>query len=258
MADWNANLYRQFEQERTRPAKELLDRVALDQPRMVVDLGCGPGNSTELLVRRFPAAEILGLDSSANMLADARARLPRTRFVRADIAAWQPQEAPDLLYANAALQWVPDHATLFPRLLSLVKPGGALAVQMPDNLDEPSHRLMRELAAKGPWAALIGDAEAKRAKPLSAGAYYDLLAARAEEIDIWRTTYYHPMPSDAAIVAWLRATGLKPFADPLPPDLQAKFLAAYQQAIAAAYPPQADGIRLLAFPRLFIVARRPA
>jgi trans-aconitate 2-methyltransferase len=256
MADWNAALYRQFEQERTRPAQELLDRVTLERARTVVDLGCGPGNSTELLVRRFPDADVLGLDTSDDMLANARKRLPRTRFGKADIAGWRPEQAPDLLYANAALQWVPDHGTLFPRLLSLLKPGGVLAVQMPDNLDEPSHRLMREVAAQGPWAALIGDAGAKRAKRLPAADYYDLLAAQADEIDIWHTTYYHPMPSAEAIVTWVRATGLRPFLDPLPPAQQADFLAAYERAIDEAYPPHAGGTRLLAFPRLFIVARR--
>ncbi|HWU00531.1 MAG TPA: trans-aconitate 2-methyltransferase [Terriglobales bacterium] len=256
MADWNAALYRQFEQERTRPAQELLDRVALEHARTVIDLGCGPGNSTELLVRRFPAADVLGLDSSEDMLASARQRLPQTRFTKADIASWQPERAPDLLYANAALQWVPDHAALFPRLLSLLQPGGVLAVQMPDNLDEPSHRLMREVAADGPWAALIGDASAKRAKRLPAADYYDLLAGLGDDIDIWRTTYYHLMPSAEAIVTWVRATGLRPFLDPLPAPLQAEFLATYQRAIDDAYPSHAGGTRLLAFPRLFIVARR--
>ena len=255
MADWNAALYRQFEQERTRPAQELLNRVTLGNPRAIVDLGCGPGNSTELLVQRFPKAEVLGLDSSDDMLASARARLPGCRFIKADIAAWQPDQAPDLLYANAALQWVPDHARLFPHLLSLLAAGGCLAIQMPDNLDEPSHRLMRAVAAQDPWASLIGDAGAKRAKRQPATAYYDLLA-RAAEIDIWQTTYHHLMPSAEAIVSWVRATGLRPFLDPLPPEMQSDFLTAYQREIEAAYPPHADGMRLLAFPRLFIVARR--
>jgi trans-aconitate 2-methyltransferase len=256
MADWNADLYRQFEEERTRPARELLDRVNLDAPGEVIDLGCGPGNSTELLLARYPAAQVLGLDTSDDMLASARKRLLACRFIKADIASWQPQQAPDLLYANAALQWVPDHVRLFPRLTSLLASNGMLAVQMPDNLDEPTHRLMREVAATGPWAPLIGDAGAKRAKCLQAADYYDLLAPQARDIDIWRTTYYHLMPSAAAIVSWLRATGLKPFVDPLPAAMQVDFLAAYQARIDAAYPPHADGKRLLAFPRLFLTARR--
>ena len=147
-----------------------------------------------------------------------------------------------------------DHERLLPRLLSALAPGGVLAVQMPDNLDEPSHRLMRDTAA-----ALLGtpadDADKHRARILSAQQYYDLLTPQAD-VDVWRTTYHHRMDDAAAIVQWLRATGLKPYVDPLTPELQAQFLAEYQRRIDLAYPARADGKRLLAFPRLFIVARR--
>lgn len=253
MSDWNPALYSRFEDERTRPAAELLARVPLDAPRQVVDLGCGPGNSTELLVQRFPAAHIVGTDSSQAMLATARQRLPQVRFEQGDIADWAPAEPVDLAYANASLQWVSDHERLLPRLLSALAPGGVLAVQMPDNLDEPSHVLMRETAA-----ALLGvpadDAGKQRARILPAPRYYDLLAPLAD-VDVWRTTYHHRMDDAAAIVQWLRATGLKPYLDPLPPELQAQFLAEYQRRIERAYPPCSDGKRLLAFPRLFIVAQ---
>jgi trans-aconitate 2-methyltransferase len=254
MSDWNPALYTRFEDERTRPAAELLARVPLDAPRFVVDLGCGPGNSTELLVKRFPAARIVGTDSSQAMLTTARQRLPQLSFEQGDIAQWAPAESVDLAYANASLQWVGDHPRLLPRLLSALAPGGVLAVQMPDNLDEPSHRLMRETAA-----ALLGiaadDADQHRARILPAQQYYDLLTPQAD-VDVWRTTYYHRMDDAAAIVQWLRATGLKSYVDPLAPELQARFLTEYQRRIESAYPPRADGKRLLAFPRLFIVARR--
>jgi trans-aconitate 2-methyltransferase len=255
MSDWNPALYRRFEDERTRPAAELLARVPLDAPRCVVDLGCGPGNSTELLVQRFPDARVTGTDNSPAMVEAARQRLPGVAFKLSDIATWQPAEAPDLVYANAALQWVPDHATLMPRLLSTVARGGVLAVQMPDNLDQPSHVLMRETAADARFAAAIGEPDKLRARVLPVDAYYDLLA-KAADVDVWRTTYHHLMDDAAAIVKWVTATGLRPFLDALPPDLQAPYLAAYQRRIDAAYPPRADGRRLLAFPRLFIVARR--
>ena len=254
MSDWDPALYTRFEDERTRPAAELLARVPLDAPRFVVDLGCGPGNSTELLLRRFPSARIVGTDSSQAMLATARQRLPQLSFEQGDIAQWVPAEPVELAYANAALQWVGDHPRLLPRLLSALAPGGVLAVQMPDNLDEPSHRLMRETAA-----ALLGiaadDGDPHRARILPAQQYYDLLAPQAD-VDVWRTTYYHRMDDAAAIVQWLRATGLKPYVDPLAPELRARCLAEYQRRIELAYPPRADGKRLLAFPRLFIVARR--
>ncbi|NRF68783.1 trans-aconitate 2-methyltransferase [Aquincola sp. S2] len=257
MSDWNPALYRRFEDERTRPAVELLARVPLQSPQRVFDLGCGPGNSTELLVQRFPDSQVVGTDNSPAMITSARERLPSLSFELSDIAAWQPDAPADLVYSNAALQWVPDHAQLLPRLVSTLAPGGVLALQMPDNLDEPSHVLMRETAADARFAAAIGDADKLRARVLPVAAYYDLLAPLAE-VDVWRTIYQHPMADAAAIVQWVRATGLKPFVDPLSPELQALYLAEYQRRIDAAYPARADGQRLLAFPRLFIVARRRA
>lgn len=259
MSDWNPALYRRFEDERTRPAAELLARVPLAHASCVVDLGCGPGNSTELLTRRFPQARVLGVDNSASMLASARERVPGAQFEMADIAQWQPAEgaAPDLLFANAALQWVPDHAALLPRLFQLLAPGGVLAVQMPDNREEPSHRCMREVARDPAWAAQIGDADRVRTPLLGVAAYYDLLAPMAAQVDIWHTVYQHPMGNPQAIVDWLSSTGLRPFVDPLDSSARAGFLAAYTQAIDAAYPARADGQRLLAFPRLFLVAHKP-
>lgn len=256
--DWNPELYRRFEDERTRPARELLARVPLERPVRVADLGCGPGNSTELLRERYPGAALLGMDSSAAMLASARERLPGVCLEQADIADWVPAEAPDLIYSNAALQWVDGHERLVPRLLALLAPGGVLAVQMPDNRDEPTHRLMREVAASPRFARRIGDAAAVRSRILPLADYYDLLAPHAAEVDVWRTTYQHRMDSPQAIVEWLRGTGLRPFLDPLPPAERSAFLAEYTRRIDAAYPARADGRRLLAFPRLFFVARRAA
>jgi trans-aconitate 2-methyltransferase len=256
--DWNPELYRRFEDERTRPARELLARVALRTAMRVYDLGCGPGNSTELLVERFAGAQVIGIDNSEPMLASARERLPQCRFELGDIAHWQVETPADLIYSNAALQWVGAHETLIPRLFDQLAPGGVLAIQMPDNRDEPTHRSMREVAALAPWSALIGDAATLRTKILTIADYYDLLAPHAAEVDVWRTAYQHPMASAAAIVEWVRATGLKPFVDPLPYAQRKTFLAEYEARIERAYPPRADGRRLLAFPRLFIVARRPA
>jgi trans-aconitate 2-methyltransferase len=255
-SDWNPDLYRRFEDERTRPARELLARVPLAEASCVYDLGCGPGNSTELLVGRFPNARVVGTDNSETMLDSARKRLPTCTFDLSDIAQWQPADAPDLIYANASLQWVGAHETLLPRLFASLAPGGVLALQMPDNRDEPTHRLMREVAALDPWSDAIGDAAAVRTKILSLNAYYDLLAPHAAEVDVWRTAYQHPMATPAAIVEWVRGTGLRPFIDPLTPEYRDGFLAEYERRIALAYHPRADRQLLLAFPRLFIVARR--
>jgi trans-aconitate 2-methyltransferase len=259
MADWNPSLYRRFEDERTRPAAELLARVPLAEAASVYDLGCGPGNSTELLVQRFTSARVVGTDNSTAMIQAARERLPGCAFELSDIAQWRPQgRAPELVYSNATLQWLPDHEALFPRLFATVAPGGVLAIQMPDNLDEPSHRLMRETATDGRWSAAIGDAAKVRAQLLDADGYYDLLAPGAARIDVWRTTYHHVMNAPADIVQWVRATGLRPFVDPLSPEQQGEFIADYERRIGEAYPARADGKRLLAFPRLFIVAQRRA
>ena len=261
MLEWNAQLYRRFEDERTRPAAELLARVPLaDDAAYVVDIGCGPGNSTELLARRFAHAQVLGIDNSQDMLVAARERLANCQFEYADIASWQAEKIngrlPDLIFANAALQWVPEHETLFPRLLNMLAPGGVLAVQMPDNREEPTHRLMRAVASEQPWAAQIGDPNAVRTDLLSLNHYYDLLARHAQ-VDAWRTAYQHPMDSAEAIVQWVRGTGLRPFLQPLSPELSDSFVAEYTRRIDAAYVPRSDGKRLLAFPRLFLVAQRP-
>ena len=254
MADWNPALYTRFEDERTRPAAELLARVPLDAPRLAVDLGCGPGNSTALIAARFPDAEVIGLDTSPAMLESARARLPGLSFALADAATWVPERAPDLIYANAVLQWLPDHATLLPRLFGLLAPGGVLAVQMPNNLSEPSHVSMDEAAAEGPWAGRLANARASKAVIGSFSDYRRWLMEAGCEVDIWQTTYVHALAGHDAIVEWFKSTGLKPYIDPLPADEREAFLALYREKIAAAYPVEPDGKVLLRFPRLFILA----
>lgn len=256
MKDWNPDLYRQFEAERTRPAQELLNRISLPSPSYATDLGCGPGNSTELLHHRWPEARVTGLDSSRAMLDEAQQRLPDCAFEQADIRYWQAAPPPDVIYANASLQWLNDHQTLLPHLVSQLAPDGVLAIQMPDNLDEPSHRLMRSMAERPQWEDKIDPQASARKRLLSTDQYYDLLTAVGCQVDIWRTTYYHLMPSPQAIVDWLRATGLRPFLATLDEAQQETWLAEYQAEIARAYPARRDGQRLLAFPRLFIVAQK--
>ncbi|MDI6834288.1 MAG: trans-aconitate 2-methyltransferase [Rhizobiaceae bacterium] len=251
---WSAEQYLQFEDERTRPARDLLSHVPLTQAKRAYDLGCGPGNSTELIVGRFGSHAVTGLDSDDDMLAKARARLPETPFVAADLSTWEPPHDVDLFYANAVLQWLPGHLALMERLMAHLAPGGVLAVQMPDNLDEPCHRAMEATGAAGPWRALFAGGRIRRTPLPPPAAYYDRLSPHAHRVDLWRTDYYHPMESAETIVEWVKGTGLRPYLDAAGAEHRDAFLADYTARIEQAYPPMADRRRLLRFPRLFVVA----
>ena len=253
---WSAAQYMKFEDERTRPARDLVQRIPNRAVSRAADIGCGPGNSTEVLRERFPDALIVGVDSSSDMIDAARKRLPGVAFEVADIRQWLPEHTLDVILANAVLQWIPGHETVLPALIARLNPGGALAVQTPDNLDEPTHRLMREIAGAGPWAAKLKDAAKTRAERRGAEWYFRLLRAHASHVDVWRTTYYHPLAGARAVVEWVKGTGLRPFIDPLDVSEREAYLARYEAAIAEAYPAEADGTVLLPFPRLFFVATR--
>ena len=265
---WSAKQYTLFEEERTRPVRDLVAAIPGEATR-AIDLGCGPGNSTEVLAARFPGAAISGIDSSQDMIDAARARMPQIEWSVADISTWDGTGPHDVILANAALQWVPDHATLMPRLLGKLSEGGgdhlggshsfggSLAVQMPDNLDQPSHRLMRQVAADGPWAEQLAKSAGERTMVGSPAWYYDLLAPHCRRVDIWRTTYYHRLKDGpSGIVEWFKSTGLRPYLLPLDEAMRAAFLARYEREVAKAYPALDDGSVLLPFPRLFIVATR--
>jgi trans-aconitate 2-methyltransferase len=255
-APWSAAQYLKFEDERTRPARDLLAQVPLQSARVVVDLGCGPATSTALLAARFPDARAIGVDSDPDMLAAAKKRLPAAEFVAADICNWTPAAGTDLIYANAVFHWVPDHLDQLARLFVALAAGAVLAVQMPDNMDEPALASMREAARSGPWREALASAARSRDQLHPPGAYYDRLIGAAARVEVWHTHYQHPMADAAAIVEWFKGSGLRPFLDPLADRERAAFLADYQARIAAAYTPRADGRLLLRFPRLFIVAVR--
>ncbi len=252
--DWSPANYLKFEDERTRPARDLLAQVRSDGVRKIVDIGCGPGNSTELLAVRYPQAVIIGLDNSPAMLEDARRRLPNVRFEFANADVWVPGADVNLVFANAIYQWVPRHFEQLPRVLAALPAAATLAVQMPDNLSEPTHRLMHEVALAGPWSERLAGAAREPLPP--ARVYYEALRPMAARIDIWRTTYHHALHGAGAIVEFVRSTGLRPFLDPLSEPERSEFTAIYTARIAAAYPPLADGNVLLAFPRLLLVAER--
>ncbi len=252
---WSASQYSRFEDERTRAVHDLLAAVPPGPVHRATDLGCGPGNSTEVLLQRHPQARVSALDSDQDMIDKARQRLPQVQSEVADIADWSAREPQDLILANASLQWVPDHRALYPHLVRQLAEGGSLAVQTPDNLDEPAHRQLREIASTGPWAAKLGHL---RLPPRhNATFYYDLLSPLCARVDVWRTTYHHPLAGGAeAVVEWFKGSALRPYLALLDAPEQADFLQHYLQAMQRAYPTASDGKVLLPFPRLFVVATR--
>ena len=259
MPNWDASQYLRFAEERTRPCRDLAAQIATPSPRQVIDLGCGPGNSTQVLAERWPNAELTGLDSSPEMIEAARLIRPSRKWVVGDIANWTAREERpyDVVFSNAALQWVPDHATLFPRLMAQLATGGSLAVQVPNNIDAPAHVIARRLAASDFWRRRFPVAGVREWHVHDSDFYYDLLAPHAARIDLWETEYLHIMPAADAIVEWYKGTGLRPFLEAISSAAdRERFIAAYLDEIRAAYPPRADGHVLFPFRRLFLIAYR--
>lgn len=258
MPTWNSEQYLRFAAERTQPAIDLAARVALDAPARVIDLGCGPGNSTAALARRWPQARLIGLDHSPAMLAAARAEFPRHTWLEHDIATWRPADGEtfDVVFSNAALQWVPDHRRTFPRLLDAVAPGGALAIQMPANLESPPQRVLRELAAAPNWRGHF-QPPPHEWHVHAAEFYYDLLAPRATRLELWFTEYVHVLENLDAVIEWYRGTGLRPWLERLPDDAaRAVFLGAYRARLVPYFFPRDDGRVLFPFRRFFLIAYR--
>lgn len=256
---WDPGLYLTFADHRLRPALELLARVPLESPRVVYDLGCGTGHVTRILAARWPAATVYGLDSSPDMLTKAAAEPSIIRWIEADIRDWRPEEPPDLIYANAALQWVEGHRELFPRLVRFLRPGGCLAVQMPLSWDQPSHRLMREtLANGGPGGRSLGTEALRQTVGREwvepAEVYYDLLTGVTRSLDIWQTEYLQVLQGQDPVLEWVKGTALRPILQGLNDAERALFLVEYARRLRLAYPPRADGRTLYPFRRLFIVA----
>jgi trans-aconitate 2-methyltransferase len=249
MPTWNADQYLKFEEERTQPCRDLAARLPEGGVRSVVDLGCGTGNSSRILAQRWPDAKITGIDSSASMIGVARQEQPRHRWIASDIAEWASSERElfDIVFSNAALQWVPDHAAVYPKLFARVSPAGAFAVQIPSDFNSLPHRIMREVAPP--------NLNAKEWHAHPAAFYYDLLAPVAARVDMWETDYYHVLPNAEAIVEWYKGTGLRPFLEVLATESdREQFLAEYLKRIREAYLVHTDGKILFPFRRLFLIA----
>lgn len=250
MPTWSATQYLKFGDERTRPSRDLAGQIQVARPARIIDLGCGPGNSTEVLAQRWPEAQLTGLDNSARMIEAARLAKPRYRWVEADIAGWAvdgSSETFDVVFSNAALQWLPDHALLLPALLRRVAAGGALAFQMPAH-NSPAHLLMRNLAA----SRGLNVADWYCHEPAF---YYDVLSPSAERVDIWETEYVHVMDDAQGIVEWYRGTGLRPFLDALATDSERdRFTDEFLEGVREAYPKRTNGKVLFPFRRVFAIA----
>ena len=254
MTVWDPQQYAQFWDQRRRPALDLIARLRPEPaPRRILDIGCGPGTVTTLLADRWPEAEIVGVDSSPEMLDDARALMPDVTWVQADITTYEPGAAPDLVFTNAVLHWVPDHETLVPRLFGLLAPGGTLAIQVPDKWDQPSHTLGFEIADQERWRDRLDGAIARNPL-LDEDQYLDLLLPVAADVDLWTTTYHHVLEGPDPVVEWFLGSFLRAFLSRLDEAEGKDFVAQYAEAMRAAYPARDDGRTVMPFQRLFIVA----
>jgi trans-aconitate 2-methyltransferase len=252
---WDPAQYLKFAGPRLRPAIDLLQRIDLDRPALVYDLGAGAGNVTRLLAARWPEARIVGVDSSAEMLGKAAAELPGIEWRQADLASWRPDRQPSIIYSNAALHWLDGHDKLFPALFDALAPQGVLAVQIPRNFGARSHTSITAAALDGPWRAKLEPL--LRPAPVEAPEfYYDLLASRAAALDMWETEYLQVLDGDNPVKEWTKGTWLTRYLDVLQGVDQAAFEAAYGERVAKAYPKNPQGQTLFPFRRLFIVAQR--
>jgi len=256
---WDADVYQRYADERARPFHDLVARVRAEQPRQVVDLGCGPGDQTATLLDRWPQATVTGLDSSAEMVAAAQAAaVPgRLSFTQGDLRAWEPAAPVDVLVCNATLQWVPDHLGLLPRLVDALSGQGWLALQVPGNFRAPSHALLAELRQSPRWREQVGQGADRALAVHEPEVYLEALAQAGLVVDAWETTYLHVLPGPDAVLEWTRGTALRPVLSALAEDEQAEFLDAYGALLREAYPERAHGT-VLPFRRIFAVASRAA
>lgn len=256
MPVWDATQYLKFANERTQPSLDLIHRIALPSPARIIDLGCGPGNSTAALWGRWPEAEITGLDSSPEMIAAARRDHPERTWLLDDVATWEAERPYDLVFSNAVLQWVPNHEAVFPHLLRQVAEGGAFAAQMPYHYESPLQLHMIEVSRDPAWAERTAAARSALIR-LPPGFYYDLLRPLASRLDLWITEYHHVMEGPEGIVEWFRGTGMRPYLQALANDGERRrFESLLLERYTAAYPRERDGKVLFPFRRLFMVAYR--
>ena len=254
---WDPGEYQRFTDERSRPFFELLASVRASDPGYVVDLGCGPGNLTAALAQRWPGADVVGVDNSAEMLSTARAKegqRPGLSFAFGDLRDWRPARPVDVLVSSAVLQWVPGHLDLLRRWPEALAPGGWLAIQLPSNHDQPVHTILHDMVRSDRWRPLLAGVQLNR-QAGDPAEYVDVLTGAGCEVDAWATTYVHVLAGDDPVTDWYRGTGLRPVLAALGPGQAEEFAAAYGERVRAAYPPRPYGT-VFPFRRVFAVARR--
>jgi trans-aconitate 2-methyltransferase len=250
---WDPGTYLEYGDERARPFVDLVARVGAADPRTVVDLGCGPGTLTALLKRRWPAADVVGVDSSPEMVAAADPGSGVSMAV-GDLRDWIPEAPVDVLVSNAALQWVPDHLALLPALVGHVAPGGWFGFQVPGNFAAPSHALRHELEQDARFAPYLDGVAGPDAHDPEV--YLDTLLGLGCEVDAWETTYLHLLTGEDPVFTWAVGTGARPTLEALPDGPRQEFEAEFRAALRAAYPATRHGT-VLPFRRVFVVARPP-
>jgi trans-aconitate 2-methyltransferase len=257
MGTWNPQQYLKFRNERTQPSLDLVTRIRMDLPGTIIDIGCGPGNSTQVLHQRWPEAEITGVDNSPEMIEKARKDYPDQKWLLADASKLESDRTFDVVFSNAVLQWIPDHGRLIPRLFDIVHPKGSLAVQVPANNESPVHRALMTVSSRENWSRWTSGC-AKLLTYGTAESYYDIISRLSPELELWETIYHHILPSHAEIIEWYKATGMRPFLERLPDDESRKaFEGELLTECKQSYPVQQDGKVIYAFKRIFFVVYKP-
>ncbi len=256
MFTWNSNTYLEFKQERTRPAIDLADHIAFKNPQHILDIGCGPGNSTAVLAEKFPRASLLGIDNSQEMIKSAHVYYPELNFMLCD-ASKNLSDLPhkyDIVFSNACLQWIPEHKTLLPKLMNLLNPNGVLAVQVPINYNEPIHQVIAQISSSEKWKSKFPNP--RIFYTLRPNEYYDILSEIASDFNLWCTTYCHRMQSHEQLLEWYRGSGLRPYLNILNDEDKSEFEKDIYESIIKVYPIQRNGEIIFNFPRLFFTAKK--
>ena len=256
MPEWSAEQYSKFEKERTLPAVDLADSIRVNDPEKIIDIGCGIGNSTAVLRKKYPKAQIVGADSSEDMLNTARKNYPEIEFIKLDVATELASLSSDfdIVFSNACIQWIPDHRELLKSLMTLLRPGGVLAVQIPRQKKHPMHGIINAVAGSEKWRYKIKNMRASNI--LTEEEYYDILSELSSDFRIWETTYFHDMPSHDSIIEWYKGTGLRPYLEQLNDTDKNSFEYDVLQETKKQYPLQRNGHIIFRFPRLFFLCRK--